>query len=178
MRWLLWKDYRQNRLILIFGLFFFLVPYLLVLYAACYAAAHGSNFPWPEALVAASLWSLVLSQLTIGFVAGNAIAGERVDRSADFLASLPVSRRRSLVSKVLLLITVVTAIWATNGVTFWILGGIDIAVRMAFGPSAGAVLYRLVAIAVSGVAISGVAWSLSSVMASPTVPVCGGLMTP
>ena len=43
----------------------------------------------------------MISQLSIALIGGNAISGERVDRSAEFLYSLPIARRKLLASKLL-----------------------------------------------------------------------------
>lgn len=45
-------------------------------------------------------------------VAANSLAGERADRSAEFIAPLPVSRAVRLMAKVVLLAAVAIALWA------------------------------------------------------------------
>jgi ABC-type transport system involved in multi-copper enzyme maturation permease subunit len=55
-----------------------------------------------------------LSQLTLLMLAGNAIASERVDRSAEFLSSLPASRRQILASKLRLVLMTAATIWGLN----------------------------------------------------------------
>ena len=61
-----------------------------------------------------SVYSLVLSQLTFALIGGNAISGERVDRSAEFLYSLPITRRKLLASKLLLALAIAAVIWLTT----------------------------------------------------------------
>ena len=120
MKWLLWKDYRHNRLVVFAGLFFLLAPYLVGLYAACRQrsceAAHPDDGKRLSPAVAS--YSLVISQMTVALIGGNAIAGERVDRSAEFLASLPITRRKILASKLLLSLAITAAIWLTDGPLF------------------------------------------------------------
>jgi ABC-type transport system involved in multi-copper enzyme maturation permease subunit len=179
MNWLLWKEARHNRVVIVFGLLLLAMPYLLAAYGVFWNTRHGLNARWPEAFAIASLWSLIASQLTIGCIAGNAIAGERVDRSAEFLASLPVSRRKILASKLLFAAAAATAIWVTDGTVLLVLRGIDLgAVRNVVAISTTDVFAALGGVAVSGVAIFGVAWSISSILTSATIPICGGVVTP
>jgi hypothetical protein len=113
---LLWKDYRLNRAVLLLGVALLLGPYLVV----CAVALVGRwpSLPpageWSALLPAASFFSLVLSQLTVAVLAGNSIASERADRSAEFLACLPPSRVQVLASKFLLALLAAGAIWAVN----------------------------------------------------------------
>ena len=176
MKWLLWKDYRHNRLVVIFGLFFLLLPYSFALYAVCSKGPQRDPF---QTFAMAGFWSLITSQLTVALVAGNAIAGERADRSAEFLASLPISRRKLLASKLLFALAVTAGLWATTGL---ILGGLagmaPAAVSHVLGMSTLEEFCSLAAVAVSGVAIFGAAWFLSSVTPSPAITVCGGLLAP
>ena len=113
---LLWKDYRLNRGVLLLGITLLLGPYV----AAFAIALHGHWPSWPPAaewaalLLTGSSVSLCLSQLALVTLAGNSIAAERADRSAEFLAYLPPSRVRVLASKVLLVLLVAAVTWAVN----------------------------------------------------------------
>jgi ABC-2 family transporter protein len=116
MRALLWKDYRVNRGVLLLGITLLLGPYAAVSGAALHA--HWPSWPpaaeWSALLLTASLFSLGLSELTLVTLAGNAIASERADRSAEFLAYLPPSRLQILASKFLLALLTVAVIWGVN----------------------------------------------------------------
>jgi hypothetical protein len=113
---LLWKDYRLNRGVLRLGIALLLGPYAAVCSIALYG--HWPSWPpagaWSALLLAASFFSLALSQLTLALLAGNLIAAERADRSAEFLASLPPSRTQILASKLLLALLAAGAAWAFN----------------------------------------------------------------
>jgi ABC-type transport system involved in multi-copper enzyme maturation permease subunit len=113
---LLWKDYRLSRPILLMGVILFLAPYATVAGTALYS--FGLSLPpmklWPEALLPACLVSLGLSLVTLVTLAGSSIATERADRSAEFLAYLPPSRRRVLASKLLVVLVPVLCVWAVN----------------------------------------------------------------
>src|SRR3954451_22247010 len=116
MRALLWKDYRLNRGVLVLGIALLLGPYAAVFAIALYT--HWPALP-PAAecstlLGTASVTSLVLSELTLVTLAGNSIASERADRSAEFLAYLPPSRLQILASKFLLALLAAAVIWAVN----------------------------------------------------------------
>jgi ABC-type transport system involved in multi-copper enzyme maturation permease subunit len=113
---LLWKDYRLNRGVLLLGAALLLGPYAVVFPVALYG--HWPSWPpaaeWSALLRAASFFSVALSQLTLAVLAGNSIASERADRSAEFLACLPPSRLEILASKLLLALLAAGAVWAVN----------------------------------------------------------------
>ena len=124
MNWLVWKEYRQNRLTVWAMLFFLALPYLLCLILACVAWARGwekdQGSPyWLTGLHAASYLSIYIPQFALALIGGNLIAGERVDRSAEFQACLPVSRRRILLGKILLALLMFAIIWVPNIAVFF-----------------------------------------------------------
>jgi ABC-type transport system involved in multi-copper enzyme maturation permease subunit len=173
MRWLLWKDYRHNRLIVFAGLFLLLVPYLIGVWAGL-SVIHRHRAPeWATIFAIASIYSLAISQLALAFVGGNAIAGERVDQSAEFLYSLPITRRRHLASKVLVALAIAAVPWLIDTPVFWSLAraGDLVKVRLDW-------VLTFALIAMTGLVFFCVGWLLSSFIASPTFAVCGGLVTP
>ena len=98
MNWLLWKEYRNNQLAVYTARIFMLVPHLIVLYAIgrdAYRGLYDLPQRWMELFAISTVFSLLVSQLSIAILAGNIFAGERADRSADFLASLPISRMQN-----------------------------------------------------------------------------------
>jgi ABC-type transport system involved in multi-copper enzyme maturation permease subunit len=134
---------------------------------------HPLNGIWRLFFTGSSLYSLTLSQVAVALIGGNAIAGERVDRSAEFLFSLPVTRRRLLASKLLMAVLIIAVPWVFNSPILGCLVG-TLPVR-EFPAGLGSLLTF---IAVTGLTFFCVAWFLSSVLASPTFAVCGGLVTP
>jgi ABC-type Na+ efflux pump permease subunit len=116
MTTLLWKDYRLNRGVLLLGVTLLLGPYAAVGAGALYGPwpSWPSVADWSARLLDASFFSLALSPLTLAVLAGNSIASERADRSAEFLACLPPSRLEILASKLLLTLLAAGAIWAVN----------------------------------------------------------------
>jgi ABC-type transport system involved in multi-copper enzyme maturation permease subunit len=177
MRWLLWKDYRQNRLLVFTALFLLLAPHVIAICAAVRykllddpVASHGLEF-----LASSSLFSVALSQVAAALIGGNLIAGERVDRSAEFLFSLPYTRRRLLASKLLLAIAVMAPGWVVNALvacSVWWLGGIS---ASKFAPSVAEMLGW---VALGGLVFFCVAWLLSSLCRSTAVASVGGMMIP
>jgi len=190
MRWLLWKDYRHNRLIVLTALVLLLGPHLIGLGILCggrwvkMGTHNGQAVYWTpngkDVIGGATVYSFVISQLAVALIGGNAIAGERVDRSAEFLYSLPIQRRKLLASKLLLALAIVATIWLFNalvifGIILYETGGGPI-------PLPDHVNWDFVLVMANG-AITAlmffcVAWFFSSFVASPTLAVCAGLISP
>ena len=111
MKWLIWKDYRVNRLAFITALALMVAPHAL----AAILVWRGVPMTCPaECFMGSSFYSLGLLQLAFALLGGNSIAGERIDRSAEFLAYLPVSRGRILASKLLVALAAVPLVWLPN----------------------------------------------------------------
>ncbi|MFH1107898.1 MAG: hypothetical protein V1790_01680 [Planctomycetota bacterium] len=115
MKSLLWKDYRINRLLLIFGLVVCFGPWIIAIARNLLIEWRGGDAWW-----APGFWafvygiSLVLSLFTFAMLGGNAVAAERADRSAEFLGYLPVSRGAVLASKSIIALGPTFLVWAVN----------------------------------------------------------------
>ena len=121
MRWLVWKEYRQNRLI-VFAMLFLLV---CAVRDRVLGVFHMESLqPEPRTPVprlplrGRRAYSLALSQLIMALIGGNAIAGERAERSAEFQAYLPIPRGKILAAKLLLVLVMVAVIWVPNALVF------------------------------------------------------------
>ncbi len=114
MKALLWKDYRLNRLVLAFGLFLFAAPYLVGIMRNIYLQSSGVAVWTPSSWQVAGFISLGLSLFTFAMLGATSIAVERNDRSAEFLAYLPVSRWQNIASKSIIAISPSLLIWAIN----------------------------------------------------------------
>ena len=122
-----------------------------------------------------SFYSLGLLQVAMALLGGNSIAGERVDRSAEFLAYLPVSRGRILASKFLVALAAVPLIWLPNLVVLVI----AYALLPPFHSAREAYLISTFGtIAVTGLTFFCVAWLFSCMLRSPTFSACAGLFVP
>jgi ABC-type transport system involved in multi-copper enzyme maturation permease subunit len=175
MKWLLWKDYRQNRPIVVMALFFLLIPHLIAFGVACWATFSKCFDPWlwMHCFGSSSLCSIFAIQLLVAMIGGNAFAGERIDRSAEFLASLPITREKIVVSKVLFALTLIATMWLVNapGLIFMATGD-DLGSRRDAIPMMRFVLGP----AITGMGFFCIAWLFSSFLASTTFAVAGGLV--
>jgi len=192
LKMLLWKDFRQQRGFLAGAIISLLIPYVIALGAhltyrlraledvgsAVVITGGQAVSAWYRFYEAASLVDVFLSGLLIAFFAGNAIAGERADRSAEFFAYQPLSKRSVLLSKFLVsaglsaavLGVCVVGMWAYP----WVSGG---PIKL---PSAeeNATFFA------TCLAMFGVAWGVSSFVRSASyaaaagvcVPICLGVM--
>lgn len=170
MKSLLWKDYRINRLLLIFGFVVCCGPWVFSIAGGDYLGWYRFNSepPWraPAFWVSTCILSLGLSVFTLAMLGGNAIAAERADRSADFLAYLPVSRWSVIVSKSLIAFAAVAAIWGVNVVILFIVAP---RFEYSYDPGeemiAGVRMMFAVCVAVS-ILVFGSGWFWSSVLTS------------
>ncbi len=118
---LLWKDYRQNRALLLAVAILGFGPYVFAGSAVLIERLLDppATYVWVGAIFTASCVSMALSILLAAFLGGNAIAGERADRSAEFAALLPLPRGRSVASRAL--VTFVPAL------VLWLIGSLALA---------------------------------------------------
>jgi hypothetical protein len=117
---LVWREWRCNRTILMVALGI-IVALLLLAFSQPqnmppeWAAGSGyqvvSNIVFAVIGIAAWIMSF-LSAFLLPLIAANSLAGERADRSAEFIAPLPVTRSARLAAKVALLAAVAIALWA------------------------------------------------------------------
>ncbi len=112
MKGLIWKDFCLNRPLLVLGALI-----LIGLYGIGVVVEIHSTWPkfppskqWAEMLVSYSTISLYLSFVMTGLLGGYAIACERADRTAHFLAFLPPNKAQILASK-LVVAASATALW-------------------------------------------------------------------
>lgn len=151
MNWLLWREYRLNRWILVAGIVAIVLSYVI-------------DFINSWDFMGAWLLCCIFANVTVALLAGNAIAGERTDRSAEFIAYLPLGRWRIVASKLLLfLITFAGFI----GVALWIANQVSIPAEIEHHVD-------LRGFAIGLIIIYGVGWMFSSVLPSPTyATLCG-----
>ncbi len=163
---LLWKEYRQNRKILAGAAVFVALPYLIL---CIVSILYGGR--WESFLAGAGMWGVVLSVMMAAFIAGNAIAGERADRSAEFAAYLPIDRRRDMLSKA------IVASGAAAGLLLFNLAVVYNEISRDWTHRTlpeDAFVIAIIAPAVS-VLLFGVAWLLSSLWNSPPLAAVAGI---
>jgi ABC-type transport system involved in multi-copper enzyme maturation permease subunit len=179
MNWLFWKEYRQNRVIVIALFVMLVVPHLFGIFLM-WVETHGEHpklfeFVWQSILCGASLYSLAISQVALALIGGNAIAGERSDRSAEFQVYLPITRKKILAAKLLLAMAIAAVVWLTNPLLAWC--SLEYWIQRAEMNSVF-MLQIMSNIAVTGLVFFCVAWFFSSFLRSPTFSIVGGLITP
>lgn len=174
MKWLFWREYRLNRPILIFGAVLLLLPYAFALIVLRWASKVGEDIP--ELLLNAGIFSLALSQLTVALLGGNAIAGERADRSAEFMAYLPVPRGSRLIGKLSLAAVTALVTWGVNLLVAAVL--LSLAPDLRRLPDLSDINLIWAFVAVTGLTFYCVGWLISSFQSSATFAVGGGLVTP
>jgi len=113
-----------------------------------------------NALKGANVLSLGLSLMTIGMLAGNAIAGERADRSAEFNAYLPVSRQQRLASKLIIPAIVISSIIGVSILTWHLFLGLGNSAHSMVDLGGWGIYLSL------AVAAYGVSWLFSSLQSS------------
>lgn len=165
---LLRKDCRVNRMVLILGLMILAGPLLFGVLMNLYGLARYGvlGWPWPNLIVTTGVVSVSLSLLTITMLGGNAVAGERMDRSAEFLAYLPPSRGQVIASKAVLAVGVSIFIWLVH-----------LAIVYGLAPLAGEISEDLMRhrdnvlpqLALIGVVMFGAAWFGSTLLDSPAI---------
>jgi ABC-type transport system involved in multi-copper enzyme maturation permease subunit len=173
---LLWKDYRLNRVLMLLG-----VVGMAGVYVAGLAVEVG--YAWP-ALPAAESWAgaicsyghLALSVVSYvaALLGGNAIACERSDRSAHFLAYLPPTKTQILASKFLVAAGALAVLWGANCLAVYAIAPLISPDPMNFLHMFGSPSASLAGC----VATFGVGWLGSAFLAQPTFPVLTALALP
>jgi ABC-type transport system involved in multi-copper enzyme maturation permease subunit len=175
MKWLYWKEWRQNRVVIIALAVLLVVPYVLGFLGIAIEMRgpnRDANFA-RQVLLGTCLYSFALSQLALALFGGNAVAGERFDRSAEFQAYLPLSRKKILGGKLLMALTVFAIVWIINPIVIACLRRPD----MPNGIDKDAPWIVLFC-GIAGLLFFGISWLFSSFMTSPTYSAAAGIVSP
>jgi ABC-type transport system involved in multi-copper enzyme maturation permease subunit len=128
------KDVRICSLPIISGVLLLLGPFALAAALVCNLPLWTEATPataWATLLGTGCYFSIMSSQPTLAMISGNIIAAERGDRSAEFLAYLPPSRKQILGSKFIVLAAATLIVWGFNLLVFlvadWLAGDTDAA---------------------------------------------------
>lgn len=185
MNTLLWKEYRQNARMLIAVGVFLSMPYVIGLAIVVIATVRvqlsgdngsgrdllyqfiGPNQTWVNVIGGVSVWSLCVATLATAFIGGNAFAGERADRAAEFLAYLPIRRGQALASKAILAVGVCAGMIVVNIVIGRICG-----LPMRDNPSFTDFMVNL---ASSALLIFGASWFCSTFLRTPAISAACGV---
>jgi ABC-type transport system involved in multi-copper enzyme maturation permease subunit len=177
-RALIWKDIRLNRLPLVFAAAMVVVTYVaVVVQFSMYPAVKAGTWSHFLAAVmfAGSIASHAVAQFSLSILAGNLVAAERVDRSAEFLAYTPASRGMILGAKGTLLAAVALGLM--------LLHLVGMLIPLAFAaPGAGtnteSTLTLFASIAAYGFCGAGVGWMASCMLSSNSSAVLFAIVTP
>jgi ABC-type transport system involved in multi-copper enzyme maturation permease subunit len=176
MRQLCWKDYRMNRGLLIFGLLVLIGVYVvgLAIEISYTWPAMPARQAWADALCSYGHLAFSLLPFLAALLGGNAIACERADRSAHFLAYLPAAKSQIVTSK----FTVAACAVA-------IFSGGNLAVMYAVAPLLAAkpddfmYMFGPPSATFAGCVFTfGIGWLGSACLEKPTYPVLAALVSP
>ena len=104
------KDLRQMRLPFLMSAALFVAPAVIVTIGwMFYPDNNGPSGMWYEVVASLALVGAYLCTIGAALPSAVAFAGERRDRTAEFVATLPVSRLRIVMSKVI--VSLAAAAW-------------------------------------------------------------------
>ena len=176
---LVWREWRRSRTILFVALGIIVALLLLVFsqpQTPPEAAGGEIRVVGSMAVVGyfASWIAVHVSVFLLPMIAANSLAGERADRSAEFIAPLPVSRAVRLMAKVVLLAAVAIALWAPMlvGASLLRSSQLDKAddYRLGLGLLGMVATFTLLATAL--------AWLLAAWVESPVIAAVGAIAIP
>jgi ABC-type transport system involved in multi-copper enzyme maturation permease subunit len=177
MNWLFWKEYRQNRPILIAMFCIMTLPYVIfpsvILLCGIFHWPMDREMPHRFFSLQAAAWtSFYITQIVFSLLGAHMIASERIDLSSKFLDSLPIPRWNFLLCKILLAFMAGIIVWGINGSLTYFFhtasGGRDIHLyaMLVLGPL------------LTGVTFFCVSWMAASLCNSVIIGACIGLLTP
>ena len=169
---LLKKDWRANRSIVLGSLAMIAMPYVIVLVGDALQRSSPKTARYMvQDFMAAAAGSMWLITLIAPIFGAAAFAQERRERSADFVAMLPITRRQIVLSKFITIVSWLAVTWLAN-----------LAVLMLarwLAPEASKSLSDLVETLVLSLAFGtmlfGVSWLLSAFLNSPAVAAGGAI---
>jgi hypothetical protein len=178
LRTLIWKDVLGNRFPLLLAASLFVASYGVAAILGWLDPSLSAQPPGRRlfnVVLAGSLASHAVAQLSLMVLSGNLIAVERADRSAEFLAYLPPSRGMVLLAKSSLLAFTAILLFllplAIGGVGAWISGSFQADV---FRRGVSIVGY----ISAIGFCGSGIGWLGSCCLQSNAVAILFAILTP
>ena len=114
--------------------------------------------------------SIGLSQLTVAFVAGNIIACERVDRSAEFLAFQGATQNMIIISKLMICTITFISIWVI---------ALYMRLWLKLNPEEFVIMRMiLIMISAAGFCVFGCCWLLSVLLTNVVANIVFGLISP
>ena len=176
---LVWREWRRSRTILFVALGI-IVALLLLVFSQPQTppeTAGGKISVVDRMAVVGSFatWIAVhVSVFLLPLIAANSLAGERADRSAEFIAPLPVSRSVRLMAKVVLLAAVAIALWAPVLVVASLLRSSQLVKADDYRSG----LELLGMVATFTLLATALAWLLAAWVESPVIAAVGAIAIP
>ncbi len=175
LRTLIWKDVLANRFPLFLAAGLLVASYCgtAIFYSLdASLTAHSWGRRLEEILRAGALFSHATAQLSLAVLAGNLVASERVNRSAEFLAYLPPSRGMVLTAKA-------TVLGVSALVLLLVpLSIVGLTALVGKPPSADKLLIIFSTISAIGFCASGIGWLASCCLQSNAVAILFAILTP
>ena len=175
---LVWREWRRSRTIL-FGALGIIVALLLLVFSQPQPPeTTGGKISVVDRVAVVGFfatWIAVhVSVFLLPLIAANSLAGERADRSAEFIAPLPVSRSVRLVAKVVLLAAVAIALWAPVLLVAPLLGNSQLVKADDYRSGLG----LLGMVATFTLLATALAWLLAAWVESPVIAALGAIAIP
>ena len=175
---LVWREWRRSRTIL-FGALGIIVALLLLVFSQPQPPeTAGGKISVVDRMAVVgyfATWIAVhVSVFLLPMIAANSLAGERADRSAEFIAPLPVSRSVRLVAKVVLLAAVAIALWAPVLLVAPLLGNSQLVKADDYRSGLG----LLGMVATFTLLATALAWLLAAWVESPVIAALGAIAIP
>ncbi len=175
---LVWREWRRSRTILFVALGIIVALLLLVFSQPQPPETAGGKISVVDRMAVVgyfATWIAVhVSVFLLPMIAANSLAGERADRSAEFIAPLPVSRSVRLVAKVVLLAAVAIALWAPVLLVAPLLGNSQLVKADDYRSGLG----LLGMVATFTLLATALAWLLAAWVESPVIAALGAIAIP
>ena len=175
---LVWREWRRSRTILFVALGIIVALLLLVFSLPQPPETAGGKISVVDRMAVVGFfatWIAVhVSVFLLPMIAANSLAGERADRSAEFIAPLPVSRSVRLVAKVVLLAAVAIALWAPVLLVAPLLGNSQLVKADDYRSGLG----LLGMVAAFTLLATALAWLLAAWVESPVIAAVGAIAIP
>ncbi len=175
---LVWREWRRSRTILFVALGIIVALLLLVFSLPQPPETAGGKISVVDRMAVVgsfATWIAVhVSVFLLPMIAANSLAGERADRSAEFIAPLPVSRSVRLVAKVVLLAAVAIALWAPVLLVAPLLGNSQLVKADDYRSGLG----LLGMVATFTLLATALAWLLAGWVESPVIAALGAIAIP
>jgi len=175
---LVWREWRCSRTILFVALGIIVALLLLVFSLPQPPETAGGKISVVDRMAVVgyfATWIAVhVSVFLLPMIAANSLAGERADRSAEFIAPLPVSRSVRLVAKVVLLAAVAIALWAPVLLVAPLLGNSQLVKADDYRSGLG----LLGMVAAFTLLATALAWLLAGWVESPVIAAVGAIAIP